>query len=179
MFVESVKYEIVIGVPDNIEIPELREFNGITLVRRWKEVDFLEEMKLRWQSYAALFYNETGVYVSAIANAGHALYHQEWGCPNYGERVITFNCSANPAFIKNMDLYEEGVMYITKMLKADYQQHTITITKIPASVCYLTDEDNFVTQHESEIEPTVDVEYNIEISEEANREKLESIETVE
>jgi hypothetical protein len=147
-FKESVKYEVVIGVPDNIEVPVFAEFNGVAMVREWRKVEFLDEMKLRWQEHARIFNEENDVYVSAIATPGHAIYHKDWGCPPYGERVIVFHCTANPEFIKDMDKYEEGVLYITKMLKADYAQHTITITKLPAIICYLTDEDNIVIEAE-------------------------------
>ena len=55
---------------------------------------------------------------------------------------MSFHCTANPEFIKDFNKYEEGVLYITKRLKRDFEQHTVTMTKLPSSVCYLTDEDN-------------------------------------
>ena len=94
-----------------------------------------------WKKYAKEFFDNNDIYVSAIAIPGKALYHNDWGCPIGGERVISFNCTANPEFIKDYNKYEEGVLYITKKLKKEFQQHTITITKIPSSVFYLTDEN--------------------------------------
>lgn len=131
----TVKYEVVIGVPDD------KFVNG-------KYENQIEKMINKWQEFAKEFFDqtgtgtcETGTYVSAIANSGKAIYHTDWGCPDHGERVVTFNCTANPTFIKDLDKYEEGVLYITKKLKKEFQQHTITITCIPVGVFYLTDEN--------------------------------------
>lgn len=84
-------------------------------------------------------------YVSAIVNEGAALYNKEWGCPEYGEFVLTFNCTMNPKFINDSDIYCEGVLYITKKLKEKYSQNTVTITKIDsngAAIIYLTNDDD-------------------------------------
>lgn len=133
---KTVKYEVVIGVPDDTEFPIFSpEFSVITGTMMKCQLD---EMKSAWQNYAEEFYEEHDVYVSSIAITGKALYHDYWGCPKHGERVLTFNCTANPEYIKDMDLYEEGILYITKKLKKQFEQNTITITKLPAEVFYLT-----------------------------------------
>lgn len=124
----SVKYEVVIGVPRDEEAASMMS-TGI-------------KMYTAWQRYADEFFEKTGVYVSTIAHDGAALYKTEWGCPVCGEVIITFNSTANPEFIKDLDMYEKGVLYITKKLKKEFKQHTITITKLPAEVFYLTDADN-------------------------------------
>lgn len=144
-FNESVKYEVVVGVPDNKQVSitsMFAEVDGILLTLPQVEFELLDQIKLRWQEHARIFNEVNGVYISAIAVPGHAIYHKDWGCPTYGERVIAFNCTANPEFIKDMDKYEEGVLYIAKKLKKDFKQHTITITKLKADMCYLTDKDN-------------------------------------
>ena len=122
---ETVKYEVVVGVPDDI----FYESTNRVL------------MTTHWQRYADEYFEKTGVYVSAIANDGKALYKVEWGCPVCGEPVITFNCTANPEFIKDMDLYDAGVLYIAKNLKKNFKQNTVTITKLPAGIYYLTNDN--------------------------------------
>lgn len=129
-FKESVKYEVVIGVPDDLYLPKI----GMT--------DFIDRIIDAWQQYAKEFYDSNDVYVSSIAILGKAIYNKDWGCPDHGERILSFHCTANPEFIKDLNKYEEGILYITKRLKRDFSQHTITITKLPADICYLTDEDN-------------------------------------
>lgn len=124
-FVPTTKYEIVVGL-----INEVDGYTACNIVQQ------------AWQTIAKEFYEMTGIYVSAIANFGHAVYHRDWGCPLRGEETVTFNCTANRVFIEDMEKYEEGVFYITKKLKKQFHQHTITITKISSEVCYLTDEDN-------------------------------------
>ena len=123
----SIKYEVVIGLISG-------KTNSVIYDH--------EYIKMKWQEYAKEFYDKTGVYVSAVAMVSHAIYNKEWGCPALGEPCISFHCTANPEFIKDFDVYGEGVLYITKKLKKEYEQHTITITKIPAGVIYLTDKDN-------------------------------------
>lgn len=127
------KYEVVLGIPNTTVI-----INGEPIHNKY----IANKM---WMQYAKEYFDETGVYVSAIANEGLALYNEEWGCPKYGEFVITFNCTANREFIKELYPYEKGVIYITKKLKKYFDQHTVTITRIDTygtSVCYLTDKDN-------------------------------------
>lgn len=126
-FKETVKYEVVLGLPENDPI-----ING----RITKNEDIAKDM---WNTYAKEYYSKTDVYVSAIANEGHAIYNDEWGCPKYGERVITFNCTANRTFIKDLSKYEEGIVYITTKLKEYFKQSTVTITKINSEVLYLSD----------------------------------------
>ena len=125
MFKPTIKYEIVVGL--------LNHVNGYTTA---------EAVQQAWQEYAKQFYEKNDVYVSAIANVGSAVYHRDWGCPFRGEPSITFNCTANPEFIKDMCLYEEGVLYISMMLKEHFYQNTVTITKLPSYICYLSDKDN-------------------------------------
>lgn len=125
-FKQSAKYEIVIGLIADAPISPFS----------------VEYVQYLWQRYAEKFYDENGIYVSAIAVFGHAVYHTEWGCPTSGEQCLTFHCTANPEFIKDLEKYEEGVLYITKRLKRELNQQTITITKLPADICYLTTKDD-------------------------------------
>ena len=125
----TLKFEVVIGLSSD-PTPD-----GIYLFTT-------EHMQTIWQKYAEEFFNKTSVYVSAIAVFGRAIYHHEWGCPIEGEQCLTFHCTANREFIEDLDMYEKGVLYIAKKLKKEFKQHTITITKIPSRIYYLTDEDN-------------------------------------
>lgn len=88
------------------------------------------------------FFEKSGIYISAISTEGRAIYKKEWGCPLHGERIITFHCTANINFINDLDLYKDGILYITKKLKKDFKQHTITITVIPSDIIYLSGEEN-------------------------------------
>lgn len=122
----TVKYEVLVGVPDGMPITN--------------DIFFKDDIRAAWQKYAKEFYDKTNVYVSAITMFGRAIYRTEWGCPHCGESVISFHCTANPEFIKDLNLYKEGVLYISKKLKKEFGQHTITITQLPAGIFYLTDE---------------------------------------
>lgn len=131
MFVEKTeKYEVVIGVQTDTAIN--------SVIKR--KIDLLIES---WEKYAKEYYDKYGIYVSAIANKGRAIYNKEWGCPDGGERVVTFNCTRNPKFIKDKVAYMLGVTYITSLLKDEFKQHTITMTVMEdVTIKYITDEDN-------------------------------------
>ncbi len=126
----TVKYEVVIGINTDGSM-----ING-------RRVSPYEECNSRWISEANKVYEETGVYVSAISIDGFALYNKDWGCPSYGEYVVVFNCTPNTIeFIKDLDLYEECLMRIVRKLKEIYDQSTITITKIPSNIIYMSGEN--------------------------------------
>lgn len=131
---KSVKFEVVIGVPDD-EV----HMHGDKYAKTNETL-----MIQAWMNYAKEFFKEHDCYVSAIAVPGKAVYNMDWGCPLYGERVVTFHCTANPIFIKDLFLYEEGLMYITKKLKEQFHQNTITITRLEADVCYLAGDETHV-----------------------------------
>ena len=131
---QTEKYEVVVGVPDDLFV------NG-------KYEDNLEKVIDKWQEFAKLYYEDTDIYVSAIAISGKAVYNADWGCPPHGERVFAFHCTANREFIKSendLRLYEKGVLYIAKKLKKEFNQSTITITKLSSLGCkvyYMTNEN--------------------------------------
>ena len=126
---KTVKFEVVIGVPED------KFVNG-----KWQ--DQSKVMIDKWQEYAKEYYDATDIYVSAIAIEGRAIYHKAWGCPDGGERTLTFNCTANREFITDLELYIRGIDYITAKMKKEFNQHTITMTELNAHIHYFTDEDN-------------------------------------
>lgn len=145
----TAKYEIVIGVPD------VKFING-----RFEDQAYA--MVNKWQEYAKEYYDKTGIYVSAIANEGKAIYNKDWGCPDGGERTLTFNCTPNRVFIEDIIKYRQGIAYIVAKLKKEFEQHTITITNItPATMDYFTDEDNeFLNGVITHIESTKEAKNN-------------------
>lgn len=128
---DTEKHEVVIGIENNI------------IVNRMIERE-IEKMIKSWQKHAKEYFNKTGVYVSAIVNEGRAIYNEDWGCPDGGERVLTFNCTRNPKFIEDKYEYQRGIHYIVANLKKEFNQHTITITSMymGTGIMYITDEDN-------------------------------------
>lgn len=131
----TLKYEIVVGMETDETINRSLKDRIDGYAKTYNKI------KNKWQEYAKEFYDKYNVYVSSICIAGHALYHTDWGCPTNGEYTVTFHCTANPEFIHDFELYEKGVLYISKKLKEEFKQHTVTITKLNANICYLTDEE--------------------------------------
>lgn len=145
MFIPSVKYEVVLGVlegyddlqwaPDRIDNPNIPGIN-------FDEPSILDSLE-KWKEYALEYFNLYNTYVSAVAIPHtYAVYNEEWGCPVYGEPVVVFHCTMNPEFIRDANLYELGVVYIAEKLMKFFKQSTVTITKLPAGVCYLKKEEN-------------------------------------
>lgn len=128
---DTEKYEVVIGIENDITVSRMIE----------REI---EKMIKSWQKHAKEFFNKTGIYVSAIVNEGRAIYNKDWGCPDGGERTLTFNCTRNPKFIEDKYEYQRGIHYIVANLKNEFNQHTITITSMytGTGIMYITDEDN-------------------------------------
>lgn len=126
---DTEKYEVVIGIENDITVNRMIE----------REI---EKMIKSWKKHAKEYFDKTGVYVSAIVNEGRAIYNEDWGCPDGGERVLTFNCTRNPKYIENDSAYKIGIFYIVFCLKKEFNQHTITITALNADISYITDEDN-------------------------------------
>lgn len=130
MFKPSIKYEVVLGLIEGYELKDIAD------------LDFnVDAALIKWKEYALEYFKLTDVYVSAVATKSDVLYNEDWGCPKYGEPVIKFECTMNPEFIKDEDVYEEGVVYITKKLQEYFNQSTVTITKLPAGICYLKKEN--------------------------------------
>ena len=92
-----------------------------------------------WQKLAANEFNQSGIYVSVIAQPAAVIYHQEWGCPQGGESVIVLSGSANPNFIKDLDAWKKVVIKLAKELKEQLNQTTLTIEFQETDLVYLTD----------------------------------------
>ena len=134
-FKPTVKYEITIGVLEGYNFDKVTETDIYTLIDTALE---------KWKEYAAEFYSLTDIYISAIGlYQCSALYNEAWGCPKYGEPIVRFDCTLNPEFVKNPNIYEDGIIYISKKLQEFFKQYTVNITKIhQTSVCYLKKEED-------------------------------------
>lgn len=131
MFINAVKYEITMGVLEGYEFDDIADLDPLI----WTALD-------KWKEIALEYYTITGVYISSVAIECDALYNEEWGCPRFGEPIVRFDCTMNPEFVKDEKVYEEGILYISKKLKEFFKQTTVNITKLPATVCYLKNEEN-------------------------------------
>jgi len=92
-----------------------------------------------WQKMAREEYNKSYIYVSAVVQPGAVVYNQEWGCPTGGESIVVLSGSANPTFIKDLDSWKETVVKLSKELKKELKQNTLTIEFQETDLVYLTD----------------------------------------
>ena len=92
-----------------------------------------------WQELAREEYNKSFIYVSAVAQPGAVIYNQEWGCPTGGESIVVLSGSANPTFVKDLDVWKNVVIELGKKLKKELKQTTLTIEFFEADLVYLTD----------------------------------------
>ncbi|WP_066506970.1 hypothetical protein [Abyssisolibacter fermentans] len=79
-----------------------------------------------WQSIAGNEYNESGIYITAAAVEGKVIYNELWGCPKGGEDIVILSGMMNKEFVKDKKLWKETVLKLTKILKDELKQNTIT-----------------------------------------------------
>lgn len=101
-----------------------------------KEFNILEINKL-WQDEAEIIYKSDGIYISAIANYSYAVYSKNWGCPESGEKTVSFSGSANPEFINDINKWKETVLKICRKMKEELRQSTITVEFVNCEIFYL------------------------------------------
>ncbi|MBM7691031.1 hypothetical protein JOC77_000434 [Peribacillus deserti] len=102
-----------------------------------RENHTLEKASSAWQELAAEMYQQTNIYVSAVAHKSKTVYHTEWGCPAGGEDTITFTSSVNYEYVKDINAWKQTVIALTKKLKSRFEQETVTIEFEDISLIYL------------------------------------------
>lgn len=122
---KSLKFSMVCGVNEGYA-HENEKYNS------------LELLSYGWAEVAEKVFNETGIYVSATIVESRTIYHQDWGCPKGGEVTATCFGSANPNFVTDMAAWKEAVIMITKKLKKDFKQSTVTVEFNEIDHVYLT-----------------------------------------
>jgi len=84
---------------------------------------------------------ETGFecYVSAvISDVNCTVYREEWGCPKGGEATFSIECTRNPQFISDNELYEEMATKNILELKDELKQSTVLIEYHEIACSYVT-----------------------------------------
>ncbi|WP_035323047.1 hypothetical protein [Peribacillus kribbensis] len=97
----------------------------------------LQKAAEAWQRLAAELYEETQIYVSAAAHQSKTVYHTKWGCPQGGEDTVTFTASANHEYVKDINAWKEAVITLTKRIKSEFGQDTVTIEFEDISLVFL------------------------------------------
>ena len=95
MFIPSVKYEVVLGVYEGYDIPDILD----EVELRNKIDSDCSTVLEKWKEFALEYFDLHNTYVSAVAFNANTLYSNAWGCPKYGEPVVVFHCILNPEFI--------------------------------------------------------------------------------
>lgn len=90
-----------------------------------------------WQEKARKIFEETGIYISCVVSASKTVYNTEWGCPVGGEDTVTITTTANPEFVKDMESWEKAVIEVTKLMKQELKQSTVTIEFETVELLYL------------------------------------------
>ena len=103
------------------------------------ESALVHKIAVLWQELAKKEFNESEIYVSAIAQPGSVIYHTQWGCPQGGESVVVLSGSANPNFIEDLVAWKETVIKLAKELKERLKQTTLTVEFQETDLVYLTD----------------------------------------
>lgn len=126
---QTISFRIVAGVAEGY----FHNLNGIS------DNDLVNKVAKLWQEIAKDTFNESGIYVSAIAQPGSVVYHRGWGCPAGGESVVVLSGTANPEFIEDLDEFREIVIKLAKELKKELKQSTLSVEFFESDFVHLTD----------------------------------------
>jgi hypothetical protein len=99
----------------------------------------IEDITVIWQKLAQEKFDESGIYISALAFKSKAIYSEDWGCPKAGENTLTFTGSINPTFTKDVETWKKCVIEIATEIKKTLEQSTITVEFIECEINYLTE----------------------------------------
>jgi hypothetical protein len=122
--VKTNKVTAVLGIAPGYETPNFPYLEEIFMVR-FISKKYQEIAEKNFQEYK----KETGkeLYVSAVFSKSNTAYRTEWGCPDAGESTITIECTRNPKFIDDGDLYNEMATKNIMDLKEYLNQCTVLI----------------------------------------------------
>lgn len=76
------------------------------------------------------------VYISAVITDNTVVYRQMWGCPEFGEDVITIECTQNPVFIEDSEVYKKMATKNITDLQKELKQSTVLIEYSDVEVAY-------------------------------------------
>lgn len=111
---KSLKFEAVFGVNEGY-------------FHNNENRNILENISKIWQKKAKDIFEQTNIYISAVITLSKVVYHREWGCPDTGEDVIVITSSANPEFIKDIDLWKEVSIKILKDMQKELKQSRVSV----------------------------------------------------
>ena len=97
----------------------------------------LDEFSLFLQDFIANNYESIGEYISFIVTPAMTVYNTDWGCHNGGEPMMLLTASANPQFVKNIDLWKIHVEEYARMLKSVLKQSTVFMEFVETDTVYL------------------------------------------
>ena len=124
---DSFRWSCVIGVNGGYDLENQKSVSE-------------DEFAYRYGKLARKVYEDTGVYISAVITLSRVVYHEDWGCPKSGEYSFTLSGCCNPAF-SNTQEYLSALKELAQLLKEEWDQTTLLLEIMPASVIYLSGTD--------------------------------------
>jgi len=126
---KTLSFRLTIGIAEGY----FHTLNGVA------ENALVNKVGELWQKLAANEFNQSGIYVSVIAQPAAVVYHTDWGCPVGGESVVVLSGSANPNFVEDLNAWRNTVIKLARKLKKELNQTTLTIEFFETDLVYLTD----------------------------------------
>lgn len=80
---------------------------------------------------------KTGLYISGMLSENKVIYKTDWGRPIGGENGLTYVSTANPAFVEDLQAWENACLEFAKQVKETFQQSTVTIIMKEVGITYL------------------------------------------
>ena len=104
------------------------------------KIDFVGAVAKEWQVLMEKDGNEKGIYVPAVASPSYAVYSRDWGCPEGGERVVSFSGTRNAKFTPDGVEWKAAVLRIVERLQQKLEQSTAQVDFERVEMAYSTKE---------------------------------------
>jgi len=86
---------------------------------------------------ASKMFDEGKHYISGMLVENRFCYKKDWGCPEGGERGLTYTSSANPEFVEDEAKWKQDCLEFSKKIKETFGQSTVTVTFKETDFYYL------------------------------------------
>ena len=116
---KTIKFNVVFGVTAGYE--------GLQSPDQVNLGEVMAKAAAAWQEAAAAEFAKSGLYISAVAAPAAAVYHTDWGCPVGGEIAVSFEGTANPQFVNDIDMWKHAVIRVVTEVKTKLKQSTTTL----------------------------------------------------
>lgn len=72
-------------------------------------------------------FDTLGIYISANVQDANTVYHQDWWCPEWGEKTAVITGVRNPEFVKDVEKRKQAVIAVLSLCQKELDQTTTQV----------------------------------------------------